>query len=291
MTRERTWTVLELLQWTQKFFADHGIETARLDAEILLAFALDTQRLELYVDFDKPVMGPERARFRELVRRRGSERVPVSQLVGSKEFWSLPLEVTRDVLTPRPDTETLVEAALERMPAVEGEHRILDLGTGSGAIALALAKERPKARVTATDISTAALQIAARNAELLQMSERIRLLEGSLFEPVAKERFDLVASNPPYLARSEAHVLAPELAHEPETALFGGEDGFEVLRSLVAGAPEHIEPGGWLLVEIGEGQQAAVEGFCGEAGMVDIAALRDLAGHVRVIAARRAPVA
>ncbi|MCH2188106.1 peptide chain release factor N(5)-glutamine methyltransferase, partial [Myxococcota bacterium] len=149
---KRTWTVLDLLLWTTDHFGSRGLESPRLDSEVLLAHALDVQRLDLYLQFDRPVSMQERAKYRELVSRRVSERVPVSILVGEKEFWSHRFRVSSDVLTPRPDTETLVEAALARMPDASRSYRVLDLGTGCGAVALALASERPAARVTATDI-------------------------------------------------------------------------------------------------------------------------------------------
>ena len=284
---ERSWTVLELLRWTTEHFASKGIDTARLDAEILLAHALGGSRMQLYVDFEKPVQPAERARFRELVRQRAGERIPVSQLLGEKEFWSLTFQVTSDVLTPRPDTETIVQGALDRIPDPETAWRVADIGTGSGAIAIAIASERPKAHVLATDISQLALKVAASNAELLQLSEGVRFVQGSLFEPLAGEdSFDLVVSNPPYLARGEAESLPPELRHEPDEALFGGEDGFEVLRPLVAGAREVLKPGGYLLVEIDPKQAEAVAAQCGDAGFSETAPLRDLAGRIRVIAAR-----
>ncbi len=281
----QSWTILALLRWTTRHFESKGIETARLDAECLLAHALGTRRLNLYLDYEKPVTPEERARFRELVKRRGSERVPVSQLTGHKEFWSLPLRVTSDVLTPRPETETLVEAALHRLPDSGHPYRVLDLGTGSGAIALAIAKERPRCRVTATDISVAALQIARLNADEMHVSEAVRFLEGNLFEPVAGEQFDLIVSNPPYLARAAAKELAPELGHEPELALFGGDDGYEVLRRLVAGVEEALAPGGWVAVEVGPGQAEAVAEWHEEAGLIEVETLCDLARHPRVVVA------
>ncbi|HEY5657954.1 MAG TPA: HemK/PrmC family methyltransferase, partial [Myxococcota bacterium] len=151
--RGSVWTVLDLLRWTTGHLTDRGIESARLDAECLLAHALGVERLRLYIDFDKPVSGPERDAFRELVRRRAGDRVPVAQLVGRKEFWSMPLRVTRDVLAPRPETETLVAAALDLLPDSASPSRVLDVGTGSGAVALAIARERPRAVITATDLS------------------------------------------------------------------------------------------------------------------------------------------
>ncbi|MCG8588113.1 MAG: peptide chain release factor N(5)-glutamine methyltransferase [Proteobacteria bacterium] len=283
----RSWTVLELLRWTSEHFASKGIETARLDAECLLAHALGTTRLKLYVEFEKPVLEEERARFRELVRRRAAERVPVSQLLGEKEFWSLPFQVTPDVLTPRPDTETLVEAALALAPETEAPLRILDLGTGSGAIALSLATERPKAHVVAIDTSEAALQIAAQNADRLRLSDRVRFAAGDLFEPVRGEEFDLVVSNPPYLARAEAAGLPPELAHEPEAALFAGDDGFAVLAPLVDQVGEVLAPGGAFAVEAGSEQVEAVAERCRRVGLEAVEVRRDLARQPRVVVARR----
>lgn len=281
----RSWTVLELLRWTTGHFAGRGIESARLDAECLLAHALGTSRIALYLEFDKPVLPQERTAFRELVRRRGAERVPVAQLVGRKEFWSLPLRVTSAVLTPRPETETLVEAVLARLPDAEGEYRILDIGTGAGPIALALARERPKASVVATDVSPAALQIAAENADQLRLSDRVRFAQGRLFDPVAGEQFDAVVSNPPYLARGAE--VGPELAHEPAEALFAGEDGLEVLRTLAAGARDALREGGWVAVELDPGQAEVVAALFAEAGLEQIEILRDLARRPRVAVGRR----
>jgi release factor glutamine methyltransferase len=286
--RERTWTVLELLRWTTEHFSGQGIDTPRLDAEVLLAHALGVRRLDLYLQYDKPVLADERAGYRALVLRRSRERVPVSLLIGEKEFWSLSFKVTGDVLTPRPDTEVLVEAALARMPDLERAWRVLDVGTGSGAIALSLARERPNARIVATDVSPEALQIARLNADELQVGESVRFREGSLFDPVRGERFELIVSNPPYLARSIAESLDPELAHEPELALFGGDDGYAVLRPFAAGVAEMLEPGGWAAVEVDPGQVEAVSGWLAEAGLIEVEALRDLAGRPRVVVARRA---
>ena len=286
---ERRWTVLELIRWTTQHFAERGLDSPRLDAEVLLAHSLGVRRLDLYLQFDKPVLPTERARYRELVARRVRERVPVSLLVGEKEFWSLSFRVSPDVLTPRPETEILVEAALRRMPGRGAGLRVLDVGTGSGAIALAIAHERPEASVTATDLCAKALQIARANADQLHIGESVRFLTGSLFEPVRGERFELIVSNPPYLARKGAQALPPELAHEPDVALFGGEDGYEVLRPFAAGVKEMLEPGGFTAVEVDPGQVEAVSRWFSEAGLTEIESLRDIAGRPRVVAARRAP--
>lgn len=285
-SHDRLWTVLDLLRFTTDHFAKAGIDSARLDAEVLLAYALGVERLQVYLEFDKPVLASERQEFRELVRRRARERVPVAHLVGRKEFWSLDLAVTPAVLVPRPESETLVEAALARLSDPEGELRILELGTGSGAIALALLSERKKARLTATDVCREALAVAGRNAARLGLADRVHLVEGDLFEPVAAERFDLVVSNPPYLAEAEASSLEPELAHEPAGALFSGPTGLEVLHRLVDAAPAYLEPGGWLLLETAPDQAASVRSECEARGLVEAAVVRDLGGRPRVVAAR-----
>ncbi len=287
MSEEKSWTILELLRWTTEHFAEQGIETAKLDAECLLAHALGMKRLQLYVEFEQTSGSEERARFRELVVRRARDRVPVSQLVGKKEFWSLELDVSRDVLSPRPETETLVEAALARLPDASGKYKILDLGTGSGAIALALSKERPAAQVTATDISPEALQIARSNADKLQVSERLRFVEGDLLGAVPGEQFDLVVSNPPYVARRDAERLPPELAHEPEVALFGGEDGFAVSSRLVGEVQDGLVPGGAFAIEVAPDQAERTAEECRQAGLEEIEILRDLARRPRVVAARK----
>jgi release factor glutamine methyltransferase len=287
MAEARTWTVLDLLRWTTEHFQSRGIEGARLDAECLLAHALETERLQLYLEFDKPVAQAERARFRELVKRRADERVPVALLTGCREFWSLPLRVTPDVLVPRPETETLVEVALRLLPDQESAVRILDLGTGCGAIALALAKERPKARITATDISGSAIAVARQNAAELGFENRIRFLAGDGFEPVRGECFDLIASNPPYLARGEAPALAPELTHEPREALFAGVEGTELLRRIACGAWDLLEEGGTLAVEVTPRQAPEMTEWLVSAGFARTESHCDLAGQVRVVSAER----
>jgi release factor glutamine methyltransferase len=285
-SKPQTWTILELLRWTTRHFADLGIETPRLDAECLLASALGVDRMQLYLDFDKPASPAERDAYRELVRRRAGERVPVAQLLGEKEFWSLPLLVSADVLSPRPDTETLVAAALDRLPERDTDAQILDIGTGCGAVALALASERPRARITATDISPAALKVAERNARKLGLEQRIEFAEGSLYGPVLGRRFELVVSNPPYLAESERSKLAPELAHEPDVALFAGEDGLEILRELVAGCATFLAPNGGFALELAPGQAPTVAHWLREAGLEDVITHRDLAQRPRVVSAR-----
>ncbi len=287
--KREVWTVLELLRWTTGHFAERGIETPRLDAELLLASALGLERVELYLQFEKPVVESERAVYRELVRRRARDRVPVAQLLGRREFWSLTLEVSPDVLVPRPETETLVAAALERAPEPGAELSVLDVGTGSGAVALAIASERPRARITASDVSAAALALAERNARALGRADRLRFVQGDLFAPVAGQRFDLVVSNPPYLAESERGELPPELAHEPEAALFAGADGLDVLRRLAAGAPAVLVPGGSVAFELAPRQAPQVADWCRAAGLLDVRVHRDLAKRPRVVSGSLPP--
>ena len=284
---DRTWTILELLRWTKDHFEAKGIDTPRLDAELLLAHALGCDRLRLYVEFEKPVTPEERAAFRALVRRRAEERVPVAYLTGVREFWSLPLAVTPDVLIPRPDTETLVDAVLGRLPGREAELAILDLGTGSGAIALALARELPRAQLTASDVSTAALAVARKNAEALGLAERMRFVGGDGFAPLAGERFDAIVSNPPYVAEADAAGLAPELRHEPALALFAPGDGTALLRRIAAEAGAHLRPGGLLALELAPAQAGDVTQCLAAAGFGEIVEHRDLGGRVRAVSAIR----
>lgn len=283
---EKRWSVLELLKWTTDYFGGKGIDTARLDAEILLAHALGTDRLRLYLDFEKPVHAEERTRFRELVKRRAEERVPVAYLTGVREFWSLPLAVTPDVLVPRPETETLVEAVLAELPDVEAELTVFDLGTGSGAIALALAKERPKLRVVAGDVSAAALAVAERNAQALGLADRVRFAQGDGFAAVLGQRFDAIVSNPPYLAESEAGTAAPELAHEPRGALFAGADGAALLRRIAHEAPRFLSPGGLLALELAPAQADEVTQCLARGAFEGPKLHRDLGGRPRVVTAR-----
>jgi len=284
---ERSWTILAILKWTTEHLKAHGVESARLDAEVLLAHALGMSRLNLYLDYDKPLAPDERAIYRDYVKQRAQERIPVSLITGEREFWSLCFAVNRDVLTPRPETEVLVSAALEAMPDLAGPYRVLDLGTGSGAIALALASERPEAQLTATDISASALKVARQNADQLQLKDRVRFVEGNLFAAVPGEIFDLVVCNPPYIARSDRGLLARELSHEPEQALFGGEDGYAVLQPLIRGVGNALNDGGVFLVEIDPCQAESVLAACREVGFGRVSRLHDLAGHARVVAARK----
>jgi len=255
---EEPWSILRLLDWTTRFFGSKGIESARLDAELLLAHALGCRRIDLYARYDQVPQGEPLARFRDMVRQRG-RRVPAKYLTGHTEFCSLALAVGHGVLIPRPETELLVERALELLPAA-GEPLAADLGTGSGAIAIAVATRHQQARVVATDLSPEALAVARANAERHGLSGRIDVRQGHWFDALEPSTaLDAILSNPPYVARAELAQAMPEVRdHEPRVALDGGPDGLDALRVLVAGAPQWLKPGGWLVVEVGAGQAARV---------------------------------
>lgn len=278
-----TWTTLKLIGWTQDFFAKKGVDAPRLTAELLLAHALSCDRVRLYLDFDRPLGDPELARYRDLVRRR-AEGEPTAYLVGTKEFFGHPFRVDPRVLVPRPETELLVEAALAALP--EGG-RALDLCTGSGCVAVSLALGRKGARVLATDVSEDALALARENAAAL--GAVVEFATGDLWSAVhAGERFDVVASNAPYIPTKELAGLSREVRREPCIALDGGEDGLAVLRRIVEGAPARLAPGGTLVVEMHESHDRVLPGLCLAAGFERAEARHDLAGLPRLVVAAMA---
>jgi release factor glutamine methyltransferase len=261
-----------------------GGDEARADAEILLAHALDRDRAWLFAHALDAAATDEARRYAALVARRAAGE-PVAYITGRRAFWTLDLEVGPGVLIPRPETELLVELALDRLPA-DRDLRALDLGTGSGAIALAIAKERPNVRVTAIEASDRAHDIALRNVAASGLGN-VRLLHGDWFAPVAGERFDVVVSNPPYIAATDPHLARGDLRHEPRDALASGADGLDAIRAIVAAAPAHLASGGWLLLEHGHGQGEAVRALLAGAGCADVATFTDLGGRDRVGAGRR----
>jgi release factor glutamine methyltransferase len=288
---EQPWTIGRLLEWTTQFLAQKGSESPRLDAEVLLAHALGLRRIDLYTRHDERASEQQRQRFRDLVRRR-VEGCPVAYLVGRKEFFSLELEVSPAVLIPRPDTECVVDECL-RLARAMPEPRVLDIGTGSGCLAVAVARQHKGARVTATDLSPDALAVAARNAAKHGLSERIRFLLGDLFVPLpAEERFDFILSNPPYIRHLDLAALPRGVRdYEPQMALDGGETGFAVFDRLVAEAPKYLEPGGYLIVEIGSAQEAPGRERIGCIAGYELAkTVQDGSGHPRVLRARWRPV-
>ena len=259
-------------------------DSPRLDCELLLADALGVDRSALYAHSDMVLSSQCQKRIDEMLAERVCGR-PVAQILGRKEFYSLQFEITRDVLSPRPETELLVDVMSEGLGEGSRRSHILDLGTGCGAVAIALARLLPQGRITATDISAVALDVAARNAARLA-PRRIRFLAGSWYEPIGEHwRFDAIGCNPPYV---ESHLCAhPPLGFEPKEALDGGPDGLRQLRPVIAGAPAHLRPGGIFAVEHGVRQGEAVRKMMREAGLQAQATQRDLAGHERVTAARQ----
>lgn len=281
----RTWTVREVLQWTAADFAAREIASPRLDAELLLADALGIDRVGLYLDLNRPLVDRERAAIRELVARR-RDREPVAYILGYRDFYGRRFSVTPSVLIPRPDTETLVEQALACIP--EGQPcRVLDVGTGSGAIALTLAAERPMASVTGTDVSQDALAVATKNADALTLGGRVRFERVDLVPE--QDEYDLVVSNPPYVALAEIADLEPEVRdHEPTLALEGGEDGLDVVRALLPAAAGVTRAGAQMLIEVGVGQADSVIGVAKRSdGWAAIGTHRDLNRVERVVHLRR----
>lgn len=282
---DKAWTIRRVLAWTAEDFAGRGIETARLDAELLVAHALGLGRVQLYMDLDRPLTDAEREAIRAVVVRRRKHE-PVAYITGKKEFWGRSFTVSPAVLVPRPDSETVIERALE---LVQGEARVLDLCTGSGILGLTIAAEREGVQADLTDLSPEALAIARQNAEALGLAERVRLFEGDLFAPLGDEAYALITANPPYIPEGELTGLAPDVReHEPRMALVAGDDGFSVHRRIIAGAPRFLAPGGTLLIEVGAGQAPELERLIRERGWADHTARhRDLGGTERVVEARR----
>jgi release factor glutamine methyltransferase len=324
-TREEPWTIGRLLTWTIDYLGKHGAENPRLDAEVLLAHARGSRRIDLYAAYGEVADERTRTEFRELVRRRAAG-TPVAYLVGRREFYSLEFEVTPDVLIPRPETEHLIVALLDRVksrvaglvvrgspdparsptdglpgtvegrPAVKQVARsgdrpqltIADVGTGSGIIAVCAAKYLPNSRVTAIDLSPAALSVAQRNAKRHGVADRIEFVGSNLFSNVSAElQFDYIVSNPPYVSTAEMAELAKDVReHEPQVALHAGERGTDVIALLVEQAAVRLKPGGALLIEISPMIAAEVEQLINNtAGLKLGATIRDLAGHQRVVQA------
>ncbi|MBI5480176.1 MAG: peptide chain release factor N(5)-glutamine methyltransferase [Deltaproteobacteria bacterium] len=281
-----TWTILGVLSWTTQYFGEKKIASPRLDAEVLLSHVLHCDRVGLYVRFEQPLERGELDAFRELVRRRAAGE-PVAYLTGTREFWSLPLRVDPRVLIPRLETELVVDVILE-VTRDTPAGLACDVGTGSGAIALALKRERPAWTVVATDVSAAALEVARENAARLAID--VEFLEGDMLRPLAgRGPFDVIASNPPYVAEAEVATLMREVAeHEPRVALTPGGDGLAAIRQLVGGAPALLGPAGALVLEIGYQQGPAVRSLVAATGAFGPPTVRrDHAGLDRVLCARR----
>lgn len=283
----KQWTILEILRWTTEFFREKQIDNPRLTAEVLLAHTLQKDRMYLYVHFDQPLHADERAGFRGLIKQR-VQGIPTQYLVGKQEFWSLNFKVTPDVLIPRPETEHLVESAIKLSKEFPNP-AIVDIGTGSGIIAISLKKELPHATIHASDLSERALAIAKQNAAaLLDGDNVITFHHGDLFAPLSGLTFDLIVSNPPYITANDYAGLAREVKdHEPKLALYAGEKGLDVYRRLISDAVIHLNPGGYMLVEIGYGQKEDVTAIFLESGFDIHEVIPDYAGIDRVVVAFR----
>jgi len=278
-------TVLEIIKRSADFLAGKGVESARLNAELLIGHALGLQRMQLYLQFERPLSEPELEKIRPLVRRRG-QREPLQHILGETEFHGLRLKTDRRALIPRPETELLIELVVARVAGSPG--RILDLGTGSGAIALALARQYPAAEVVATDASVEALTLARENAALNGLEGRVRWIESDWFAGLAGETFDLIVSNPPYLSAAEVAATAPEVRdHEPRLALTPGDDGLAALEAIFASAGAHLTAGGLLGLETGIAQHAALLATAAQWGLTGAESQPDLTGRDRFVFARK----
>jgi release factor glutamine methyltransferase len=278
-------TLAEVLRRSAAHLEERGSPTARLDAELLLGHALGLSRVEVYTRFDRPLTAAELDACREAIGRR-ARREPVAYILGSWGFRDLDLAVDARVLVPRPETELLVDRCLALLDGA-GTPRVLDVGTGSGAVALALARELPDAAVTGVDRSAAALDVARANAA--RLSIEAEWVESDLLDAVAGRRFDLIASNPPYVAAAEIEALEPEVRDwEPREATVAGPTGLEVIERLAAAAPAALAPGGAVAIEVGAGQAAAAAALLDRAGLAAGAPDRDHAGIERIVWARAA---
>ncbi len=285
-TPDGGWTVQKILEWTTGFLKQKGVESPRLEAELLLAHARKCQRIRLYTDFAELLSDDQRAVMRELVQRR-AKREPLAYIVGTREFYGRPFDVDANVLIPRPETETLVDVCLERIPKDE-PREILEVGIGSGCISVTIARLRPQCSVIATDMSEGAISVAQRNAEKQGVTTRVTVLHGDTLEPVMNSgrKFDGLVSNPPYVRDDERSELQPEVGqHEPAQALFAGPDGLDVVRRIAAEAPQLLKQGAFLAMELDPSQCAAVSDMLRSVGFSSVLIRKDLSGLDRIVEA------
>lgn len=285
-----TWTISSLLDWTTIYFTNHKIDEPHLESEVLLAHALGIKRIQIYTMHDRVLSDEELAAFKKLILRR-IKREPTAYIIGYRPFMSLDFDVTRDVLIPRPETEVLVEKAIDLIKENNSAPAsVLDIGTGSGAIAVSIAKYCPAANIVATDISQPALEVAASNAKKHGVAERTGFLQGDLFSPIEKnQKFDIIVSNPPYISSSELEKLQPEITkYEPVRALDGGPDGLAYYRKIASMAHDYLTEKGHLLLETGMGQaDSVIEMLRAASAYSSISKVRDLSGIDRVVLASK----
>ena len=287
----KQWTVLQLINWTKDYFSRKGVDEPRLSAEVLLSHVLGCKRVKLYTQFDRVVESEHLDRFRELVRRAAAGE-PVAYLVGMKEFYSLTIRLSPDVLIPRPETELLVDVVLEYARSCSGEVKLWDVCTGSGCVAVAAAYNCDRLIVLATDISTASLEIARQNVQQYQLERRIRLAKADLLDlpQTAQDMppFDVITANPPYVSKAQMEKLPPTVRYEPALALYGGVDGLDFIKRIISQAPDYLRPGGVLAIEIGFDQAERVYDLLSKTAQYErITFLKDLAGRERVALARK----
>ena len=283
ISSKKRMTLLEVLQSTTEYFTRHRIENPRLNAEHLLAHTLGLSRMDLYLEFERPLNDGELAPLRELVKRR-AQGEPLQHLLGTVEFCGNTFAIDKRALVPRPETEELVELLASKVSGQRSEISILDVGTGSGVIGLSFAAKFPEAKVCAVDISEEALALARENAAKLGLSGRVQFQKNDLLEGLA-ERFDLIAANLPYISMQDRHQLAREVLHDPEVALFAGPKGDELMRKLIEQAPARLNPGGLLALEIGLGQGEGLCDFLRQKNYHDIELKRDYSGIPRFLLA------
>ena len=287
--QNQIWTIGRILKWTEQYLGQKGIESPRLDAEVLLSHVLGKQRIYLYVHFDEPLQAEELARYRAMIKQR-IDRVPVAYILGEKEFMGLTFKVTPDTLVPRPDTEILVQAAVDRLKQwTDGTVRLADIGTGSGAICLSVLSMLDGVTADTVDISPAARAVAEENAATLGLSERVTFHTGDLLTPIREQQFTAILSNPPYIPEADIQELAPEVrCKEPMTALSGGRDGLDFYRRLCDEAPAMLSDDGFMAFEVGIHQAEDVAQLAEASPLiVRTEILKDYAGIDRVVVAWR----
>lgn len=286
--QEQNWTLGRILSWSKDYLAEKGSESARLDAELLIANAIGCSRIQLYTNFDQPVLASERSKIRELLLRRANDE-PVAYILQKREFMGRVFKVSEDTLIPRPDTELVVETAAKIVHGKEGSLKILDVGTGSGCIGVSLALDYQNVAVDLLDVSSEALAIAEENVVAMQASNVREIICKDIlqsYEDLSSD-YDLIVSNPPYISQSERQFMSEEvLKFEPDLALYGSNDGLEFYEFFATKAPSFLKPGGTIILEMGFQQADAVQKlFASEGQWENISLLKDLAGHERVIKA------
>ena len=287
MAANEVWTIGRILKWTEDYFAQKGIENPRLDAEVLLSHVLKKQRIYLYVHFDEPLQAAELATFREMIKKRIAH-VPVAYILGEKEFMGLTFKVTEATLVPRPDTEILVQAGVDRLRQLGWSNpRIADIGTGTGAVGLSVLNFIQDAVLDTVDISPAARAVAEENAESFGLKERANFFTGDLLAPLAGQTYTAILSNPPYIPAKDIEGLAADVRNsEPHTALDGGEDGLDFYRRLCSEAPAMLAAGGFMAFEVGIDQAGDVARLAEENPLIcRTEILKDYAGIERVVVA------